>query len=257
MRRGSTAASTGCGNQKPNDEELDGKIVRLENPLECTIIERINRFVVKITVDGKPYKAYINNTGRLLEYLIRGKKGFCTRTKGKGKTDFRLFSIEESGLGAIIDTQLQMRAFEKTSEMKLIPWLKGCRILKRNAKLGRSLIDYLLECGGEKVYLEVKSAVLKMGEYAMYPDCPSSRGRKHIKDLTDYAKKGGSGIILFIAALPGVKAFKPNRSADPELYGSLLEAYKSGVDIRSIGLYYNPEDSFIHLSSPNLEVSLF
>jgi len=81
-------------------------------------------------------------------------------------------------LGALIDNQLQMKAFEKSLEANLIPWLLGCHILKRNAKLGASRIDYLLDCNGKKVYLEVKSAVLREGDYAMYPDCPSDRGRK-------------------------------------------------------------------------------
>jgi len=237
------------------DEKIR-KTIKVENVIDCAIVKRINRFVVEIIVCGKTYKAYINNTGRLSEYLIKGKKGFCVKNEKIGKTDFRLFSIEENGLGAIIDIQLQMKVFEEALKMKLIPWLKGFKILKRNAKLGRSLIDYLLGHNGERIYLEVKSAVLRMNKYAMYPDCPSSRGKKHIKDLTDHVREGGNGTILFIAALPRVKAFKPNKPADPELYESLLEAYKLGVSIKSIGLYYNPEDSFIYLFNPNLEIDL-
>ena len=202
------------------------------------------------------HRAYIANTGRLLGYLVKGKKGFCVRTYRKGKTDCRLFAIKENGLGGIIDTQLQMRAFERALEMRLIPWLKQCEILRRNAKLGRSLIDYLLEGNGKRVYLEVKSAVLRDGRYAMYPDCPSSRGRKHIEELRDHVREGGRGIILLIAGLPEVRAFKPNKSADPEMHKLLEEAHKLGVDLKSIGMYYNPEDSFVYLFNPDLEIDL-
>ena len=60
-------------------------------------------------------------------------------------------------------------------EMKeLIPWLKQCRNLKRNARLGKSVVDYLLKCGRKKVYLQAKGAVLRQEDHAMYPDCPSS-----------------------------------------------------------------------------------
>lgn len=234
----------------------DNKIVSVDNPVECIIKERINRFVVKVIVEREPHRAYIANTGRLLGYLVKGKKGFCVRTGRKGKTDCRLFAIKENGFAAIVDTQLQMRFFERALEMKLIPWLKQCEILRRNAKLGRSLIDYLLECVGDRVYLEVKSAVLRDGRYAMYPDCPSSRGRKHIEELRDYVKEGGRGIILFIAALPEVRTFKPNKSADPEMHKLLEEAYKSGVDLKSIGMYYNPEDTIVYLFNPDLEIDL-
>lgn len=231
-------------------------ILRIPCPLECVIIERINRFVVKVLIEGEMCRAYINNTGRLLDYLVRGRKGFCIRTEWTEKTDYRLFSVREDGLGAIVDTQLQMRTFEKAAWMKCIPWLGECRVVKRNAKLEESLIDYLMECGGDRVYLEVKSAVLKDGSYAMYPDCPSSRGRKHLKELTDYVKRGGRAIILFIAALPEVKAFRPNDSGDPEICKLLREAYEAGVEVKSIGLYYNPEDSFVYLYNPDLEVEL-
>lgn len=225
-------------------------------PVECVVLDRINKFAVGVLIDGKPRRAYINNTGRLLKYLVRGRKGFCIWAAKPSKTDCRLFSIKEDGLAAIIDTQLQMKAFERALEMDLIPWMRGSKILKRNARLGRSLIDYLLECGGERIYLEVKSAVLKEGEYATYPDCPSARGRRHIRELTDHIKEGGRATILFIAALPEVKAFRPNRSSDPELHGLLMKAHSAGVSLKSIGLYYSSKGSSVYLSNPDLEVKI-
>lgn len=232
------------------------KILNLQNPIECHIINRLNRFVLEIQLRGNYYQAYINNTGRLYQFLIQGRKGFCVSNE-KGKTGYKLFAVREGNLGAIVDTQLQMKAFEKSLEMELIPWLKGCRVLKRNARLRNSLIDYLLECNGEEVYLEVKSAVLREGQYAMYPDCPSLRGRKHVKELINHLQKGGKGIILFVAALPEVKAFRPNSSADPELYKLLIEAYHTGVKIKSIGILYHPEGSFVSLFNPDLSINLF
>lgn len=232
------------------------KIIHIENPLQCYIVNRANRFVVKVRLAGNYYQAYINNTGRLHQFLVRGKTGFCLRQEVGRKTDLKLFSIKDRGLGAIIDTQLQMRAFEKSLEMRVVPWLKDGKVLKRNARLGNSLIDYLLECGGEKIYLEVKSAVLREDYYAMYPDCPSARGRKHITELSNHVRSGGKAIILFIAALPRIKAFKPNRPADPELYQLLIQAHQVGVKIESINMIYHPEDSFVYLSNAELPVNL-
>jgi len=238
-------------------KELTGiNVFRIDNPLECSIIERLNRFVVMVEIKGTYHRAHINSTGRLSELLVKGKEAFCFRTQNQGKTDFRLFAIEESGLGALIDTNLQMKAFEKALERNLIPWLEGCCILKRNAQLGASRIDYLLECHGKAIYLEVKSAVLREGEYAMYPDCPSERGRKHIQELSGYVKESGEGILLFIAALPHVKVFKPNKAADVKLYQDLKEAHSSGVGIRAIGLYFDPKDACVYLFNPDLEINL-
>ena len=221
---------------------------------ECVILERLNRFTVKIILHSKVQRAYINNTGRLLDYMVEGQNCFCIKHERKMKTDCRLFAVKEKDLAAIIDTQLQMKALEKAADLSLIPWIKGCHILRRNARLGKSLIDYLLECNGKKVYLEVKSAVLRDEKYAMYPDCPSIRGRRHIAELTNHVKNGGYGMILFIAALPNVKAFKPNSSADPEMSRLLIKAKEVGVDIRALEMYYNPKDQYVYLSKPNLPV---
>jgi sugar fermentation stimulation protein A len=232
------------------------RLIRIENVKECSIIERLNRFVVTIAIDGIDYPAHITNTGRLSEFMIEGQKAFCFRTYHQGKTNFRLFAIEESGFGALIDTWLQMKAFEQALERNVIPWLVGCLMLKRNVLLGASRIDYLLECDGKEVYLEVKSAVLRAGAYAMYPDCPSERGRKHIHELADLVQNGGEGILLFMAALPHVTTFKPNRAADEKLYEALKEAHAVGVAVRAMGLYYNPTNAGVYLANPDLEINL-
>jgi len=235
---------------------MPNSILKIANPLTCTIARRLNRFVVEVMVKNKPYRAYINNTGRLEEFLIPGRQGFCLKNETKGKTDYRLFAIEERKLGALIDTQAQMQAFERALEMGLIPWLEGARVRKRDARLGNSLIDYLLVSNDWQIYLEVKSAVLRDRHYALYPDCPSLRGSRHIKELTRLVRSGGKAIVLFIAALPEVTAFKPNRPTHPALHEALLEGNKAGVKIKAIGMYYNPEDSLVYLYNPDLAVEL-
>jgi sugar fermentation stimulation protein A len=232
------------------------RIFRIEQARECRILERLNRFVVKIEIKGQTYRAHINNTGRLSEFMIKGRKAFCYPSKNLIKTDAKLFAVGERGLGALIDTQLQMKAFEMALRTHLIPWLKGCRLIKRNAMLGTSLIDYLLECRNQEVFLEVKSAVLRENQQAMYPDCPSDRGQRHIKEITEYVRQGGEAFILFMAALPQVKAFKPNREADPLLSELLVGAARVGVKVKAIGLYYDPIDSGVYLYNPDLEIKL-
>lgn len=234
-------------------EPLD---VAIQSPVECTILKRLNRFVVEVSVAGTPERACINNTGRLEQFLCNGNTGFCTRNRHPLKTAYRLFAISHGTLAAIIDTQLQMRAFERALALELIPWLGGYAVLKRNVRLGHSVVDYLLAGQGNQLYLEVKSAVLSKGHYAMYPDCPSARGRRHLKELIEHKVKGGGAMILFIAALPDIKAFKPNRDADPELADLLLVARDAGIELRAMGLVYHPQDSHIYLYHPDLPIEL-
>jgi len=104
-------------------------------------------------------------------------------------------------------------------------------------------------------YLEIKSAVLRgRKDVAMYPDCVSLRGRRHIRELINIVLKGGKGILLFIAAIPHVKAFKPNRAVDEEVYELIREAVSVGVMLKAMGMFFNPCDSTVMLENPDLEV---
>lgn len=230
----------------------EGGVLSVEGALECFIGRRLNRFVVEVLVGEVASRAHINNTGRLLDLLVEGRRGFCT-VKESGKTRYRLFAVEDRGVGAVIDTQLQMRVFEAWLSSGLIPWLKGWTISRRNVRLGGSVIDYLLRRGDESVYVELKSAVLRSGEHAMYPDCPSLRGRRHVEELTRHAASGGRSLIVFMAALPEINSFKLNAPADAELHKLLLKAEKAGVEVRAIASYYDPSTSSMRLYNPDLK----
>ncbi len=235
---------------------MDIELLTVENPIGCRIVQRLNRFVVEVQVEGRSHRAWINNSGRMHDLLVVGRSAFCVRREPGGKTDYRLFAIHEGQLAALIDTQLQMRAFEQCAERELLPWLGGCHELRRNARLNQSVIDYLLKCRDGEAYLEVKSAVLRNGRYAMYPDCPSRRGRKHIGELTRHSLRGKRAYVAFIAALHGIEAFQPNLVADPNLAEMLLQAKQAGVELRCVGMYYCPQSTSIRLFDPDLPVVL-
>jgi len=222
--------------------------------IEGEFIERTNRFVGLVRIDGEVKRSLITNTGRLEEFMVKGRKAFCMPKQG-GKTEFILIGFDEGEKGAIIDTRIQAKAFEKAVEMGLITWLKNCRIKRKEVKIGSSRLDYLLECNGEEIWVEMKSAVLREGEYAMYPDCPSIRGQKHIKELITLKEQGKKAMILFICALPNVKKFKPYEKGDPEIAKLLRLAKKKGVEIRAIGISLLPSGEVV-LENENLEVEV-
>ena len=233
------------------------EILKLENLEACKIVRRLNRFVVEIkTKEGTHDLASINNTGRLQEFLAYGKTGYCLKRERPGKTGYRLVAIEDAGAGALIDTNLQMKSFEVALEKGHIPWLKGYRIVKRNPRINRSMLDYLLIKDGKEIYLEIKSAVLRKGNIASYPDCPSERGRRHVKELIELVRNGERSAIVFIAGLPKVSHFTPASDIDPEISRLLKIAYLSGVEIKAISMYFDPEKESIILTNPDLPVVL-
>ncbi|MEM2372419.1 MAG: DNA/RNA nuclease SfsA [Thermofilaceae archaeon] len=227
-------------------------LIELPEPIKCKILERRNRFVVEVLVKEEHALAHITNTGRLTDYLIHGRIGYCL-PKYEGVTKFKLIAVEDRGKAALIDTGFQMQAFEKALNRKLIPWA-ACRIITRAPKLSSSRLDYLLKCGSYRMFVEVKSAVLRDGFYAMYPDCPTMRGRRHLSEISEYVKKGGKALIVFIAALPDVKAFKPYEKGDPEIPLLLAKAAEAGVTVKAVSMHYEPSTSCIFLDNPDLPV---
>jgi sugar fermentation stimulation protein A len=224
----------------------------------CTFLERLNRFVALVEVNDETRKALITNTGRLDEFMVKGRKAFCM-PKSSGKTDFVLVAFEEpGGKGAVIDTRTQAKAFERAVELGLVPWLEGCSIKRKEITVGKSRLDYLFECPGGEIYAEMKSAVLRggeMGEYAMYPDCPSVRGQKHVRELISLSKAGKRAMIFFIGAMPGVEKFRPYEKGDPEIAVLLKEARRAGVGIHALSISLLP-DGRVVLERPELEVEV-
>lgn len=219
---------------------------------KCFIIERLNRFVVKIEIDNNEEFALLTNTGRLKDLIFKGNIGLCKRIERPKKIKYVLIGTFVSDEKyTLIDTRLQMKCFEELIARNLISWLPRSIILKRNARLENSLIDYLIESDGELIYVELKSAVLFDGHYAMYPDCPSIRGRRHVDDLIRYVEKGGKAMIVFIAAHPSAKAFKPSDEGDPILSEKIKLAKKKGVEIHAMKMSLT-EKGNVYLLEENL-----
>lgn len=244
--------------KKENTAAFSIPLFILKEPVICTIVKRENRFTVTVQIDNHQYTAWINNTGRLQELLREGTTGFCIQNNHPGKTDFRLFSIRQNDHAAmIIDTRMQMKAFEYCIQQNLLPSpFQRCTILKRNAPLVHSRIDYLLNCNGINRFVEVKSAVLKQGDYAMYPDCPTIRGQKHLKHLIHHVKNGGCASVMFIAALDNIEAFTPYEKGDSEIVALLHQAKKQGVQLHAMQIFYDIHQKTIVLSNNDLPVLL-
>jgi len=235
---------------------MNKDLIKIPVHIEATIIRRINKFTVEVKINDKTEIAYTNNTGRLTQYIKKGKKAYLIKNPKPKKTKYRILAVEDHGEAAIIDTQIQMKAFEKALEKQLIPWLKNSRIIKRNVKVVDSVIDYLIQTPQGPALLEVKSALQRIRETtASYPDCPTKRGRKHIKQLTKHVKDGGQAIILFIAPQPKITQFKPNKQVDPKITQLLKEAQKTGVKIKAINIHYSPKTRTIKITNPNLKIN--
>jgi len=226
------------------------------NTYECIIMRRLNRFTVEVLINGERGYAHITNTGRLMEYMVEGKLGYCMPIEGS-KLRHRLFAVSDHGGAALIDTVLQEKSFIYMVENNMVEWLRDCMVVKHNVRIGSSIIDYMIKCGMKEALVELKSAVLRVDDiYASYPDCPTQRARFQINSLIKHVQDGGLSYIVFIAGLPGVVGFKPYDEGDKVVAELIREAYRRGVVVKAINIYYEPELNYIVLKNPDLPVYL-
>ena len=229
--------------------ECKGSIIQVIPGVEkCSVIKRLNRFVVEAyTLSGEKLLVHNTNTGRLEDILYPGSTIICKQRRREGVTTHYLIGSEVYG-GSLINTSLQEKSFELAVNRGLISWLKGCNVKARAPRIGDSRLDFLLDCKGKDVLVELKSAVLRGPNMeAMYPDCPTERGRRHIELLGEIAAIGDSVFLVFISGFPGARVFTPYRKGDPLLPSILKEAMSKGLQVRSIGLCLRYIDGKAHI----------
>ena len=149
-----------------------------------------------------------------------------------------------------------MRAFEIAVSKNMVPWLKECKLVRRNVRIGSSIIVYLFKCLKERLYLGVKSAVLRKNSYASYTDCKSLRGRRHLRELVNLSRQGEKCAIVFIAAIPAMEAFIPNKDVDKVYYELTKKAVDIGIVVKATALYFNLINNDIYMYDSDLMVKL-
>ncbi len=87
-----------------------------------------------------------------------------------------------------------------------------------------------MEKDKEKILVEVKGCTLAQGEVALFPDAPTTRGRRHLEELI-YAREKGLGAAVIFLVFRDARCFAPNRKTDPDFSSTLERAVKKGVKI--------------------------
>ncbi len=192
---------------------------------EGSFLARHGRFLLEARAGGKKVRAYLPNPGRLGELLLPGSKVYLVREGGPGrKTEWTAVAVEGSQGPVILHTGRTNDIAQAFLEENLVPGLEGCRITRREAPLGRSRFDFLLDLGGEPFWLEVKSCTLLAGRAALFPDAVTERGRRHLEELDHLAGQGVRAGILFVVHNPQARWFLPDWHTDPAFARAFLEA---------------------------------
>ena len=240
--------------------------MQYQNIVEGKFLDRPNRFIAHVEIMGKVETVHVKNTGRCKELLLPGVKVYLERSGNPNrKTAYDLVAVEKAGLGLVnIDSQAPnqvvlewLRAFsfeklkpeyvfrdsrvdfymERAMELPEAFWEYGERevrnVKEQRAENIRMQSQELLNVSGNirKYLLEVKGCTLERDGIGYFPDAPTERGVKHLRELTKALKEGYIAILVFVIAMPKVSMVYPNAETHKAFGDALEEARQAGVKI--------------------------
>ena len=202
-------------------------------------LERLNRFVARVEVDGAEHRVHVRNTGRCRELLVPGNAVYLLKSQNpERKTPFDLIAVER-GDGRLINMD-SLAPNRAAAEWLAAGGLGELQNLRAEVKHGDSRFDFGAEQGGRRVFIEVKGCTLEEDGVARFPDAPTLRGLKHARELTALAREGNRCAILIVIQMKGVHVFRPNWSTHPEFGEALIEARDAGVEIVAMDCVVRP-----------------
>ena len=201
-------------------------------------IERPNRFIAKVLVNGTEETVHVKNTGRCKELLVPNATVYLehwdTDTR---KTKYDLVAVEKGERLINMDSQ----APNKIAAEYLRTLFPDCTLLKAEVKHGNSRFDFYLERPEEKWFIEVKGVTLEEDGIARFPDAPTERGVKHIEELAACLDEGYRSMVLFIVKMKGIRHMEPNDRTHPAFGEALRRAAAKGVEIRAVDCIVSPD----------------
>lgn len=204
-----------------------------KNIIQAKFIDRPNRFIANIEIDGKTEVCHVKNTGRCKELLIPNAAIFVQESDvATRKTKYDLISVYKNDRLVNIDSQAPNRVFHE--------WLLGSdffkdtTLIRPETKYKNSRFDFYIETVNRKIFIEVKGVTLEENGVVLFPDAPTERGVKHINELVGSMDEGYEAWVVFIIQMKDVLYFTPNIKTHRAFGEALINAKRRGVNIMAI-----------------------
>ena len=210
------------------------------NITPAVFLSRENRFVATVELNGQSIKVHVKNTGRCRELLVPGATVYLTRSDNeKRKYAYDLVAVRKGELLVNMDSQAANTVFGEF--LRGGGLVDGVTLVKPEYGFGASRIDFYFERGEERHLVEVKGVTLEENGVCRFPDAPTLRGAKHLRELAKAAGEGYHAWICFVVQLDGMTYLEPNVRTDPDFATALREAAQAGVQVKAFCCRVEPD----------------
>ena len=203
--------------------------MKYENMVPGIFLRRPNRFVAHVLIDGNEEIVHVKNTGRCRELLPEGTQVWCQRSSNPDrKTKYDLICVQKGNRLINMDSQAPNGAAGE--------WLRGGGLgdvshVRPEVKFENSRFDFAFQKDGKPCFMEVKGVTLENDGICAFPDAPTDRGAKHLKELIRAVEAGYDAYVLFVIQMTDVKYLHPNDATDPAFSAALRQAAEAGVKV--------------------------
>lgn len=197
---------------------------------EAVFLERPNRFIANVEIGGRKEICHVKNTGRCRELLIPGSVIYVQRCDNPSrKTKYDLIGVRKNGNIINMDSQIPNKVvYDWVLERG---YFKNITLVRPETRYGGSRFDLYIEADGRRIFMEVKGVTLEEEGIARFPDAPTIRGVKHIRELQSCMTEGYEAFLFFVIQMKHVTSFEPNDRTHPQFGDACREAKKAGVHI--------------------------
>ncbi len=193
-------------------------------------VERPNRFIAHIEIDGKLEVVHVKNTGRCAELLKKGVTVYVQKAANpERKTQWDLIAVKKGNRIVNMDSQITNYVVKEWIEAGNL--FENITLVKPEVTYKTSRFDLYIEADGKKIFIEVKGVTLEEENVVRFPDAPSERAVKHVNELVEAKKDGYEVYVFFVVQMKNVRYFTPNVATHQAFADALIEAKKKGVEV--------------------------
>jgi sugar fermentation stimulation protein A len=216
---------------------------------EARFLRREKRFTIHAELlDGTAVLAHTNNTGRLTGCTTPGGRCWLSRADNPRRRLPWILEVTEAPGGVLVgvNTAAPMRLVAEALQQGFWPQMAGNPLVRREARYPdpiapNSRADLLLD---GPVWVELKNVTLTCDGLALFPDAPTTRGRKHLADLMACVAVGHRAALIFCVQRADAEAVAPARGIDPEYADMMIHAQTAGVELMALQARISPEGVF-------------
>lgn len=213
--------------------------------IPAIFLERPNRFIALVQIDGQAEHVHVKNTGRCRELLIPGCKVYLAAGNNPNrKTRYDLVAVEKKRPG---QNALCINIDSQSPNAATAEWLPKSGLFSPGAEIRREVIyessrfDFSIRDKNRQAFLEVKGVTLEQNGIVSFPDAPTQRGVKHLRELVQCQLSGHPAYLLFVVQMKGAVCLRPNDMTDPDFGKALRIAADAGVTILARDCIVTPD----------------